>query len=103
MSDEEPTKTFAVNLCDPLLALFTSSVELIIKRVVVVDNVFICFFHVVTIPHNRTKVKRFLSFFFFFIVIFFHFLLDKGFRKNLCKSLVINELRARGRPARVTP
>ena len=99
MSDEEPAKTFAVNLRDPLLALFASSVELIIKRVVVVDNVFICFFHVVTIPHNRTKVKMFLSFFFFFIVIFFHFLLDKVFSKNLCKSLAINELRSAGFPA----
>ena len=99
MSDEEPTKTFTVNLRDPLLALFASSVELIIKRVVVVDNVFICFFHVVTIPHNRTKVKMFLSFFFFFIVIFFHFLLDKVFSKNLCKSLAINELRSAGFPS----
>jgi len=45
----------------------------------------------------------FLSFFLFFIVIFFHFLLDKGFSKNLCKSLAINELRARGRPARASP
>lgn len=99
MSDEEPAKTFTVNLRDPLLALFASSVELIIKRVVVVDNVFICFFHVVTIPHNRTKVKMFLSFFLF---IFFHFLLDITSRKNLCKSLVIKELHRRGGPPRVT-
>ena len=36
----------------------------------------------------------------FFIVIFFHFLLDKVFRKNLCKSLVIKELWLRGHPPR---
>jgi len=59
MSDEEPAKTFTVNLRDPLLALFASSVELIIKRVVVVNNVFICFnFHVVTITYFRVKVNR---------------------------------------------
>ena len=57
-------------------------------------------FHVVTIPHNHTKVKRFLSFFFFFIVIFFHFLLDKVFCKNLRNLLSINELqRGAGRAA----
>tara|TARA_R100000900_G_scaffold132368_1_gene108761 strand:+ start:448 stop:831 length:384 start_codon:yes stop_codon:yes gene_type:complete len=67
MSDEEPAKTFTVNLRDPLLALFASSVELIIKRVVVVDNVFICFFHVVTIPHFQRKSKLF----FLFLCIFF--------------------------------
>ena len=33
------------------------------------------------------------------MVIFFHFLLDKVFCKNLCKSLVINELRRAGLPA----
>ena len=67
MSDEEPTKTFTVNLCDPLLALFASSVELIITRVVVVDNVFICFFHVVTIPHFQRKSKLY----FVFLSLFF--------------------------------
>ena len=69
MSDEEPTKTFTVNLCDPLLALFASSVELIIKRVVVVNNVFICFnFHAVSIPHFHRKSKLF----FLFLYIFFY-------------------------------
>ena len=68
MSDEEPTETFAVNLCDPRLALFASSVELIIKRVVVVNNVFICFnFHVVTIPHFHRKSKLY----FVFLSLFF--------------------------------
>ena len=62
MSDEEPTKTFTVNLRDPLLALFASSVELIIKRVVVVDNVFICFFHAVSIPHFHRKSKLYFVF-----------------------------------------
>ena len=102
MSDEEPAKTFTVNLRDPRLALFACSVELVIMRVVVVDNVFICFFHVVTIPHNRTKVKMFLSFFFFFIVIFFHFLLDTALRVMCCKSLSIKELRGAGGRAPVT-
>ena len=64
---------------------------------------FFSYFHVVTIPHNRTKVKLFLPFLFFFIVIFFHFLLDKVFSKNCCKSLVINELRMLGGASRVTP
>ena len=60
-------------------------------------------FHVVTIPHNHTKVKGFLSFFSFFIVIFFHFLLDMTFSNNLRKSLSINDLRGAGGRARVTP
>ena len=32
-------------------------------------------------------------------MIFFHFLLDKVFSKNLCKSLVIKDLRGAGMPA----
>jgi hypothetical protein len=56
------------------------------------SDLFFSYSHVVTIPHNRIKCKLFLSFFFFFIVIFFHFLLDRVFSINLCKSLVINEL-----------
>ena len=62
MSDEEPAKTFTVNLSDPRLALFASSVELIVKRVVVVDNVFICFFHMVSIPHFDRKSKLYFVF-----------------------------------------
>ena len=64
-----------------------------------VEKFWICFYHAVSIPHNRTKVKMFLSFFLF---IFFHFLLDITSRKNLCKSLVIKELHRRGGPPRVT-
>ena len=37
----------------------------------------ILIFHDVSMPHNRIKRKRFLSFFFFFIVIFFTFYLTR--------------------------
>ena len=36
-----------------------------------VEKFWICFYHAVSIPHNRTKVKMFLSFFYLFFFTFY--------------------------------
>ena len=56
-----------VKFCDPSLALGACASELGIVRVLVVDNVVICF-HVLSIPHFAVKVKvKGVLFLFFFI------------------------------------
>ena len=54
----------------------------------------------VFMPNYTTQSHKSQVFFIFIFIYFFHFLLDKVFRKNLCKLLVIKELWLRGHPPR---
>jgi hypothetical protein len=68
-----------VERCNPSLALGACASELFILRPLVVNNVSVSHY-VVTIPRNRTKVKRFLSLF----SIFYYLLnaVHKGYGKQ---------------------
>jgi len=54
-------------------------------------------------PYYTTQPHKKQTLFILFYCFFIHFLLDKVFSKNLCKSLTVNELRGRDPPVGVTP